>query len=577
MIGMANIDTLLTDHLDIWTSAIARKSTAGRGRSKKFSLYGIEKLRSLILELAVRGKLVLQDPNDEPASELLKQIEAEKVRLLKTKGLRASKATRALSATQRNQRLPRGWVWSQLAEVGFISPRNTASDDQEASFVPMPMIAAEYGVPHEHEVRNWGEIKKGYTHFAEGDVGLAKITPCFENGKSTVFRNLTGGIGSGTTELHIVRPVKVDPDYIVLFLKSPSYIAAGIPKMTGSAGQKRAPTEFFSSFPFPLPPLAEQHRIVAKVDELIALCDRLEAGAYEAIEAHQLLVTELLATLTASRDANELAENWARIEIHFDTLFVTEYSVDQLKQTILQLAVMGRLSHQIKSDDKSNQHDLRPDDQAESFDLKAFHARASLFPLPEGWLILPLSRVCTNIVDCPHTTPKWTEEGCICVKSDQVKPGYLDLTTPNYVSEETFIQRIGRLEPQENDILFKREGGILGVAARIPPNTKLCLGQRLMLVRATNAVLPEFLELVLNSKWITDFAMEKTTGGAAPRVNMAIVRAFPIPVPPLREQVRIIAKIDELMALCNAYSLLAKEATDQQIQMTDTIVARALN
>jgi type I restriction enzyme S subunit len=88
-------------------------------------------------------------------------------------------------------------------------------------------------------VRPWDEIRKGYTHFADGDVGLAKITPCFENGKSTVFRNLTGGLGSGTTELHVVRPLFVDPDFILIFLKCPHFIETGIPTMTGTAGQKR--------------------------------------------------------------------------------------------------------------------------------------------------------------------------------------------------------------------------------------------------------------------------------------------------------------------------------------------------
>jgi type I restriction enzyme S subunit len=147
--------------------------------------------------------------------------------------------------------------------------------------VPMPLIAAEYGVGNNHEIRPWGEIKKGYTHFAEGDVGLAKITPCFENGKSTVFRKLTGGIGSGTTELHVVRPLFVNPDYVLIFFKCPHFIETGIPKMTGTAGQKRVPFEYFAYSPFPLPPLAEQHRIVAKVDELMALCDRLERARTE--------------------------------------------------------------------------------------------------------------------------------------------------------------------------------------------------------------------------------------------------------------------------------------------------------
>nr|WP_306283160.1 restriction endonuclease subunit S [Mesorhizobium sp. LMG17149] len=324
-----------------------------------------------------------------------------------------------------------------------------------------------------------------------------------------------------------------------------------------------------------IPPIAEQKRIVAKVDELMALCDRLEAWTFGAIEAHRLLVVELLATLIASGDADDMADNWARIQVHFDMLFVTDDSVDQLKQIILQMAIMGKLSRQIEGDDRSNQDDLRLDDQAEPFDLKSFRARARVFPAPKGWAVQPLSRVCSNIVDCPHTTPKWTVEGYICVKSDQVKPGFLDLTSPNFVSEETFAERIERLQPQENDILFKREGGILGVAARIPSNVRLCLGQRLMLIRATKALLPEFLELVLNSKWITDFALEKTTGGAAPRVNMAIVRAFPIPVPPMSEQVRIISKVFELTALCDAYKEAVKEADSQKLRLADSIVAKA--
>ena len=238
----------------------------------------IARLRRLVLDLAVRGKLVEQDTGNEPASELLKRIAAEMARLVKAKAIRKQKTVSPLGPDDLPHPLPRGWTWTQIAELGVISPRNEADANFEASFVPMPMIAAEYGVPNEHEPRPWGEIKKGYTHFAEGDVGLAKITPCFENGKSTVFRDLTGGIGAGTTELHIVRPLFVDADYIVLFLKSPHFIETGIPRMTGTAGQKRVPTEYFTSSPFPLPPLAEQRRIVAKVEELMALLDRREAA-----------------------------------------------------------------------------------------------------------------------------------------------------------------------------------------------------------------------------------------------------------------------------------------------------------
>jgi type I restriction enzyme S subunit len=211
----------------------------------------VKNLRKFILELAIRGKLVKQNQADEPASKLLKRIEAEKNGRFKKR-----QSSRPHDEDETPFVLPIGWGWTELAEIGIINPKNEVDDTIKSSFVPMPMIFSEYGKKNLHEVRAWAEIKKGFTHFAEGDVGLAKITPCFENGKSTVFTNLTGGIGAGTTELHIVRPILVVPDYILIFLKSRHFIETGIPKMTGTAGQKRVPRDYFSFSPFPLPPLA---------------------------------------------------------------------------------------------------------------------------------------------------------------------------------------------------------------------------------------------------------------------------------------------------------------------------------
>ena len=271
----------------------------------------IARLRSFILDLAVRGKLVEQDPEDEPAEELLESITAEKRYLEKLGDIRASK--NIPDPGEPPFGIPMAWAWTQLACIGSISPRNIAPDSSSVSFVPMPLIASEYGVPNGHEVRPWGEIKKGYTHFAEGDVGLAKITPCFENGKSTVFRSLAGGIGSGTTELHVIRPLQVSPDFILLFLKSPHFIQTGIPRMTGTAGQKRVPLDYFAHSPFPLPPLAEPHRIVAKVDELMALCDQLELQLNQADQQRRRLLEAVLAEALGGRLPTEQEENHAAI------------------------------------------------------------------------------------------------------------------------------------------------------------------------------------------------------------------------------------------------------------------------
>ena len=267
----------------------------------------IEALRQTILNLAVRGKLVEQDPADEPTSELLKRIASEKARLVKAGEIRKPKIIPTISGGDVRFPLPANWRWSYIAEIGVLSPRNDADDHVQSSFVPMPLIASGYGLTVRHRVRRWGEIKRGYTHFAEGDVGLAKITPCFENGKSAVFRNLTGGFGSGTTELHIVRPIFVDPDHILIFLKCPHFIESGIPKMTGTAGQKRVPTDYFASSPFPLPPLAEQHRIVAKVNELMALCDRLETALTTADATRARLLEALLHEALGPAEGREAA------------------------------------------------------------------------------------------------------------------------------------------------------------------------------------------------------------------------------------------------------------------------------
>ncbi len=262
----------------------------------------IKQLRQTILNLAVQGKLIAQNPADEPAFELLKRITEKKALLAHRPKMRSLKILKPLSVNGHPFLLPDTWIWTRIANIGVLSPRNDIGDDHVASFVPMPLIPAEWGLKNGHMKHLWGEIKKGYTHFAEGDVGVAKITPCFENGKSVVFQNLTGGIGSGTTELHVVRPVLVNARYIVLFLKSPLYIEPGILKMTGTAGQKRVPKEYFANSPFPLPPLDEQRRIVAKVDELMGLCDRLETNLETANATRQQALDSLLWNVLETND-----------------------------------------------------------------------------------------------------------------------------------------------------------------------------------------------------------------------------------------------------------------------------------
>ena len=236
----------------------------------------IPQLRQFILQLAVQGRLTEQNPEDEPAEALLEQIQQEKQRLYEAKEIRKSQA-KLPEIAEGPDILPEGWIWIELERAGVVNPRHDTENDTPASFIPMKLIQDEVGDGHDTETRPWGEIRSGYTHFQEGDIGLAKITPCFQNRKSTVFRGLENGIGAGTTELYVFRPLAdaVLPEFVLSFFQSSEFIRGGVAEMTGTAGQQRVPRSYVEQSLLPLPPLAEQKRIVETVGRLMSVCDQL--------------------------------------------------------------------------------------------------------------------------------------------------------------------------------------------------------------------------------------------------------------------------------------------------------------
>ena len=504
----------------------------------------VSRLRRFILDLAVRGKLVPQDPADEPAAELLKRIAAEKARLVKAGGIRKPKAIPALREEELPFSLPANWQWSQIAEIGLLSPRNEAADDVEASFVPMPMIAADYGVTCSHEVRQWGEIKKGYTHFAEGDVGLAKITPCFQNGKSTVFRNLTGGLGSGTTELHIVRPLFVDPNFAVLFLKSPHFIETGIPKMTGTAGQKRVPTEYFAHSPFPLPPLTEQRRIVAKVDELMGLCDRLEAAQAERETTRSRLATASLARLNApDPDPATFRQHVAFALDNFTPLTTRPGQVKALRQTILNLAVRGKLVPQDPADEPAARASIKKKQR------KPHQARPANI---HGWLVAPVGSLLEFQYGKGMKASERLAEGPVPVFGSNGIVGYCE--TPLTETPSIIIGRKG-------------SAGALN----------LCEGPSWTTDVAYFVEAPDYFDLRYLLIGLQTLNLGSLGKGVKPGLNRSDAYALPLAVPPLAEQRRIVAKVDKLMGLCNRLEESTEAGDDGRRLLVETLLCAAVS
>ena len=224
-------------------------------------LYSIKTAKSKILDLAIHGKLVPQDPNDEPASELLKRINTKTI---------------ASCDSPQYGKVPSSWVISTVGEVFAINPKNHVGDDTEAAFVPMTCVADGFSNTFEYECRKWGDIKKGFVHFQDNDVAVAKISPCLENRKSVVFHDLPNGIGAGTTELNVFRCKEILPDYSLLYFKSQMFIGSCAGTYNGVVGQQRVAKSFIQELPIGIPPYNEQLLIVSKVNDIFSRLDMIE-------------------------------------------------------------------------------------------------------------------------------------------------------------------------------------------------------------------------------------------------------------------------------------------------------------
>ena len=549
----------------------------------------IPRLRRFVLDLAIRGKLVEQDSKDEPASALLKRIQLRKAEIAKGGGLRKEKPLPVLAENELPFSIPPNWHWSQLAEIGFINPRNIAVDGIKSSFVPMPLISSEYAVPNAHEVRPWGEIKSGFTHFAEGDVALAKITPCFENGKSTIFRGLTGGIGAGTTELHIVRPVIVSADYVLIFLKCPHFIESGISRMTGTAGQKRVPTEYFAHSPFPLPPFSEQCRIVAKVAELMALCDRLEAARGERDRRRDRLMTASHYHLNNGTDTEAAHKHASFYVNHLPTIAARPEQIPALREAIFNLAVRGRIILQDENDEPVSKLLKRIDLEQQRLiaagvipkpKLRPSDARAELeFEPPTTWETVTFGRLCNIVTSGSRGWAEYySESGPKFIRAQNIRFGKLRLddlacVNPPKKSEGT------RTQVSKGDLLIVITGaGVTNPAFLNKDLGEAYVSQHVALIKPTDTDLSPWLLLCLmapmggRAELVT-----RAYGAGKPGLNLDNIRSLPIPLPPLAEQRRIVAHVEELMKICDRLEAQLTTVQSETGRLLEAVLHHALN
>ena len=223
----------------------------------------IEKAKSKILDLAMQGKLVPQDPTDELASDML---------------LRINPKAKIITDNPHYPQLPSGWCIAAIRDTFEINPKNKADGDKEAGFVPMASICDGFNNSFIYTPRKWDEIKNGFTHFANGDIAVAKISPCLENRKSMILRNLPNGIGCGTTELLVFRSKVIYPEYGLLFFKSDNFIKQCVGTFNGVVGQQRVSKNIVEEIHFPIPPYKAQIQIANVVNRLFKTLDQINSN-----------------------------------------------------------------------------------------------------------------------------------------------------------------------------------------------------------------------------------------------------------------------------------------------------------
>ena len=480
-----------------------------------------EQLKASILQYAIQGKLVEQRVEEGTGEELYQQIQAEKQRLMQEKKIKKEKTLAEISEDEVPFDIPESWKWGKVGNVGSWSSGATPSRTNPAYYggiIPWLKTGD----------LNDGFIKK-IPEFIT-DLALEKTSVRLNPVGSVLMAMYGATIGklgildiSATTNQACCACIPyegIHNKYLFYYLMSMrrSYIG-----MAEGGAQPNISKEKIVNSLIPLPPLAEQKRIVAKIEELLPLIGRY-AVAYEKLE-------------------------------QFNAKFP-----EDMKKSILQYAIQGKLVEQ--RPEEGTGEELYQQIQAEKQHLiaeKKIKKEKPLpeiaeneipFDIPESWKWVRLNNIAESIVDCPHSTPKYLDmETEYCTIDTNCIDGKGDITKWRYVDADTYTARIARLTPQKDDIVYTREGSICR-AAILPEGPKVCLGQRVMLIRSANGVFPQFIRRLLMSPMVIRKLTEQQKGIGAKHVNVSDVCNLILPLPPLAEQERIVAKLEEILPLC---------------------------
>ncbi len=519
---------------------------------------GVARLRELILTLAVQGKLASQNPNDESADDLLKRIRGERERLTALGEKKRDKLQLELVDNDPAFALPIGWAWAPLQQLGYTQTGSTPDAKTSAFFgTHIPFLKPGDIYPSYVEYENEGLSVAGLEASSrQAPAGSALMVCIGTIGKCAVIDRDC----SFNQQINAITPIFVVPDYLGWCLRSP-YFQSEARARTSSTTIAILNKGKWEAIPVPVPPLAEQARIVSRVDELMRLCDALEANGRLEAEQHARLLGTLLGTLTDSSTPDELAANWQRVADHFDLLLDRPEAVDALEQTVLQLAVRGLLVPQDPSDVSAETliQDIRAEKDRMIADgrikrdkpLPPIAADEKPFELPSGWACVTLDSLASQITDGAHHTPNYVQAGVPFLSVKDLSSGVIDFSDTRFISSEAHRDLAKRCNPEFGDLLLTKIG-TTGIAVVVDTTVPFSLFVSVALIKLPPiSARQDYLALVINSPFVRQQSEDGTEGVGNKNLVLRKIRAFRIPLPPLGEQSRIVARVEELRRLCS--------------------------
>lgn len=462
-----------------------------------------------------------------------------------------------------NDELPQGWAVAQLADIAEINPRHPKGldDSLPISFARMAALSESKPEFESLEERTLGEVRKGFTHFAESDVLFAKITPCMENGKGAVARGLRNKLGCGTTELHVIRPLGgTSPEYIYRFLAQDSVRRAAKENFTGTAGQARVPTSFIEELELPVAPVNEQRRIVAKLKTLLGRVD----ASQQRLAKIPVLLRRFRQSVLAAACSGRLTADWRE----------ENPDIEPASELFAKLTAERKQRYEAECKEAiaaGRRKAKNPDSNMRSRNLVN-----NLPDLPETWSYYRLEELCHLITDGTHKTPKYQSEGVPFLSVKNVRPFLVRDADVKFISEEEHRWINLRCNPEKGDILYTKIGATFGYAAVVELEYSFSIFVSLALLKPVKPYFSSaFAEFVMNSELVFRQARERVSGIGTPDLHLIEIRDFRAPLPPLPEQQEIVRRVEGLLALADQVEVRLAKARGQVDQLTPSLLAKA--